>query len=303
MQKENKIKSVCVLMSAYNGEKYIEEQIISLLNQINVNINIFVRDDGSSDDTITILEKYNGKNLKWFAGNHIGPARSFMELVYNAPIADYYAFCDQDDIWQTNKLYEAVNKLRNNINSGKGSYYFSNVFIVEKNLENIRKSIIDRNQMNLKQCLMHNVAIGCTVVFDNILREKVIMYRPDYVYMHDWWLYLICLSSGGTIIFDEEAYILYRQHGNNALGFKAVKRSLKEKIFLPTEREPSKTARELLKGYGHLMDEKSYQAVYILANYSVCLKYKLKLLFDNSYFQGSVKNRIFEKIAVLRNRK
>ena len=104
---------IAVLMSSYNGEQYIKEQIDSILNQKGkFNIDIYVRDDGSFDNTIHILEDYQKKGLiKFCGGENIGPAKSFLTLLALADGYDFYAFADQDDIWFENKIESAILKI------------------------------------------------------------------------------------------------------------------------------------------------------------------------------------------------
>ena len=103
------MKKVCVLMSTYNGEKYLKEQIDSILKQKGVKVNLLVRDDGSTDNTLSLLEEYKKKGLlDYCCGSNMKPARSFMELLSIAPDSDYYAFSDQDDYWEHDKLFNAV---------------------------------------------------------------------------------------------------------------------------------------------------------------------------------------------------
>ncbi|MBQ4399872.1 MAG: glycosyltransferase, partial [Alphaproteobacteria bacterium] len=105
--------NVLVLMSTYNGEKYLKTQLDSILAQQGVNVQILVRDDGSSDGTLPILQAYAAQGkLTYYTGPNLKPAKSFMDLIYNAPQADFYAFADQDDYWLPEKLICAVNKLK-----------------------------------------------------------------------------------------------------------------------------------------------------------------------------------------------
>ena len=106
------MKRVNVLLSSYNGEAFIEEQLQSVAAQEGVTTNIIVRDDGSTDGTRDILDRWqeSGK-LTWYGGDNIGWSDSFMHLLVHAPEADYYAFCDQDDIWMPDKLKVAVEHL------------------------------------------------------------------------------------------------------------------------------------------------------------------------------------------------
>lgn len=130
------MKKVQVLLSTYNGEKYLKEQIESILKQKEVDIHLLVRDDGSSDSTIKILEEISNKNKKitFYKGKNIGPARSFMELLKKSEEADYYSFADQDDIWEENKIISAINKLKN---TNEPELYLSALGIVNEKLENI----------------------------------------------------------------------------------------------------------------------------------------------------------------------
>lgn len=107
-------KTVAVLMATYNGERFLREQLDSLLNQKDVTVKILVRDDNSKDSTVSILEEYKSKSLlQWYTGEHLGVEKNFLDLLRHAPEADYYAFCDQDDVWDDNKLSVAINHLRN----------------------------------------------------------------------------------------------------------------------------------------------------------------------------------------------
>lgn len=119
---------VCVLLSTYNGEKYLEEQLNSLIKQEDVELRILVRDDGSKDRTHEILDKWQKRgHINWYEGKNKGAAQSFMDLIYNAPEADYYAFCDQDDVWLPEKLKVAIDKIRES-NEAMPCMYISSTF-------------------------------------------------------------------------------------------------------------------------------------------------------------------------------
>lgn len=126
--------TITVLMSSYNGEKYISEQIDSILHQENCNVNLIVRDDGSSDNTCEILEQYQKNNLlTWYSdGENLRPAHSFLRLLANAPDSDYYAFADQDDYWMTDKLDHAIKAIGNR--SDIPMIYYANSELVDSEL-------------------------------------------------------------------------------------------------------------------------------------------------------------------------
>lgn len=218
------MRNILVLMSTYNGEKYLKEQIDSILAQKNVEVTIRVRDDESTDGTIRILEEYQkcGK-LNWYSSTNMGPAKSFLDLVYNAPLKyDYYAFCDQDDYWKEDKLYKAIERLEHF--DDKPALYHCELEIVDENLEHIKMTRNCNKTKFIDQTLMVFYIPGCTMVFNNCLMRKIQERKPEFdlITMHDCWLYYICLGIGGKIISDKNAYIQYRQHGNNVIGAKRI---------------------------------------------------------------------------------
>lgn len=218
------MKKVQILMSTYNGEIYIKEQIDSLLNQQDVEISILVRDDGSTDSTKEILREYAKKEqLKYYIGKNKGYGKSFLDLLKNSDDVEYYAFCDQDDIWHPRKLITAINKLENEKNNdcNCGNLYFSNLRLVDSNMKEIKIKEFDKRNMLLGRNIVRHSISGATMVFDKKLRDlaKVQDFESyDYPISHDAWVYLLCLALGGRVVFDQNSYIYYRQHDNNVTG-------------------------------------------------------------------------------------
>lgn len=261
------MNSILVLMSTYNGEKYLKEQIDSVLSQKNVNLSILVRDDGSNDDTLSILNEYKKKKaLNYYVGENIGPAKSFMDLIIKAPKFDYYAFCDQDDVWLPNKLEKAISKLKNVKGSAlfyhgmdlvdsslnKYDYYFQK----KKNSESIAYS-----------CLFGSEIAGCTMVFNDSLLKMVKHYSPKFITMHDSWIHRVCLCVNGTIICDETSYIKYRQHDNNVVGIKKRKLLKKLQILLRKEKKFSRLANEMIVGYSDFLTNDNLKLLKKITNY------------------------------------
>lgn len=225
-------QTVQVLMSTYNGEKYVAEQIDSILEQEDVNIRLLVRDDGSKDATMKILEQYENKhsNIKIYTGKNLGASNSFFNLLKNADQdVSYYAFADQDDVWKKDKIKRALSRMNGNQNVP--ILYCGAYELVGSKLEKIEmKQNNDRN-ISFGNALIECNCTGCTSVFNKRLLELVLKKIPQHAYMHDWWLYLTACSMG-QVIFDKEAYILYRQHEKNVLGgnngaWKQVQRRIK----------------------------------------------------------------------------
>lgn len=212
---------ICVLMSTYNGEKYLARQIETILNQVECQVILCVRDDGSSDQTLKILEKYQCcDKLSYYAGENVGPRKSFLELLDNAPDADFYAFSDQDDIWKPNKLSTGIQKLcESKLKNGMG-LYFSNLTPVDENEKIIGNNLLPETLPTDFYTLMIRCGwmFGCTEIFTKELKDFVKkQYRPEKIVMHDLWIGLLA-SAYGTIIYDSQSKILYRQHSNNVVG-------------------------------------------------------------------------------------
>lgn len=208
-----------VLMSTYNGEKYIREQIDSLLAQKgDFSLDIWVRDDGSSDATCQILQEYaaHGK-LQWYTGDNLRSARSFFDLIGHCTGYDYYAFSDQDDYWYPDKLKEAILSLEAQTCP---AIYCANARLVDCRGEDLGRQVYNR----APHCDFYSVVcggniLGCTMVFNNQLAELIQKNpMPEQMIMHDSIMLSICTLHDGVILFDEKPCMDYRQHGGNVVG-------------------------------------------------------------------------------------
>ena len=221
------METVQILMSTYNGEKYIREQIDSFLQQTYPSINILVRDDGSSDGTIAILQEYAEKydNITYYKGNNLGVIQSFLQLLRDSDdAAGYYAFADQDDVWLPEKVEKAVEMLENNKETSLPLLYCSDVYVTDEDLNVIK---IDKKQArpSFGNALVQNICTGCTAVMNHELRDIINQTKPVNIVMHDWWFYLTA-SLHGDVIYDHNPYMYYRQHGNNEWGAKTRKKDI-----------------------------------------------------------------------------
>ncbi len=233
MLKEMNSKKVQILLSTYNGEKYLNDLLKSLLTQTYKNINILIRDDGSIDNTIEILKEYSKQdNIKVVLGENLGAKNSFFELIKIADENyDYYSFCDQDDIWIDEKTEKAI-KLLENENKDIPLLYFSNKTVVDESLNLIGYVSNPRRELSLENAIVENLVSGCTIVINRRTRESLLDRFPKYTSMHDNWMYKV-VSAFGKVIYDKNSYILYRQHSNNVSGVEInFIKSWKSKIFI-----------------------------------------------------------------------
>ena len=211
---------VNILLSTYNGEKYLHELLNSLDKQSYPFFKITIRDDGSSDNTINIIENYakNRNNLKLIKGKNLGVIKSFFTLVQEADNSDYYAFCDQDDVWLPNKIERAINAI-SLYPKNRPVMYCSAYNLVDENLNSIGKTSNKAKRPSLENALVENIATGCTIVINKAAHNILINKLPQNALMHDWWMYLVVVVFG-DVIYDPVPSILYRQHGSNAIGVK-----------------------------------------------------------------------------------
>lgn len=216
---KNFIPKVKIILSTYNGEKYIEELIESVLAQNYPNFHLIIRDDGSIDKTRDILNKYkNLKNVDILFGQNLGVIKSFFELLRIAGNdARYIALCDQDDIWKKNKITRAVEQLERKVPSDIPGLYFCRYTLVDKNLNIITYSDAPDRRPSFSNALVQNIASGCTIVINQKTRSLLIDHIPSNPLMHDSWIYLL-VSAFGKVIYDQVSTILYRQHNENTIG-------------------------------------------------------------------------------------
>lgn len=206
-------KKVAVLLSTYNGEKYLREQLDSIENQTYKNIQIVIRDDGSHDNTVEIINEYSKKygNVKFIYGKNKGFIKSFFKLLEYSD-ADYFAYADQDDIWLPEKIELAVDKL-NKFDNKLPNMAFSNSDYYDENMNLIGEGEKHKTY-SYTNSLYECVTQGMTMVINDTTRRMILDNPPKKVLFHDWWTYMICASMG-NIGYSDETTVKYRRLGNN----------------------------------------------------------------------------------------
>lgn len=301
---------IIVLMSTYNGEKYLRAQLDSLLAQDiaqTAGLQVLVRDDGSSDATADILNQYQSENkLTWYSGSNLRPEKSFWHLLQNAPEADLYAFCDQDDYWFPTKLSRAAQVLGQIPDQDQPLLYCSAFTATDGDLNpiTVEKSPLNR-YTDYAHALVYSTAPGCTFVFNHAARTAAMRYdmERNQVVIHDWLIHKIVTITGGTMVYDPESHIYYRQHGDNAIGVHATGLgdfTARVKRFLSgTGRQTrSKCAKALLEVYGSQVSAEAHLALDLVANYTSDRHKKAMFLKDKRFHTGTV-NDVFLKCLIL----
>lgn len=297
------MKKVTILLSSFNGEAYLEEQLGSIVAQKDVQTTILVRDDGSSDRTCDILSQWQQKaDLSWYRGENIGPARSFMDLLRQAGDSCYYAFSDQDDYWLSDKLKAAVDKLE--LYEKRPALYFCQTELVDKNLNRVN-SVVIHPRLTFGEALVYQFVGGCTMVMNRALRDIILKYDPQYLSMHDVWIYDVAQAIGAHVVFDHIPHILYRQHGGNVTGQStSVMTEWKHRTGRLVKRDlhsRSKVAQEIQKGYFSMMPEENRSILTDFIEAKTHLKQRLKLLRDRRFRCGDRETYHHFRMAVLMN--
>ena len=211
--------NIAVLMSTYNGQQYIKEQIESILAQEgDFKLYLWVRDDGSTDGTQQILQQYADRGqLQWYTGKNLRSAKSFLDLVSHCPGYEYYAFADQDDTWYPNKLSRGISAIEQ---MQCPAISCANARLVDARGEFLGRNVYQRiPHDDFYSVVCGGNIMGCTMTFNSKLAQILQRHPvPEAVTMHDAILLDICTLYGGRIVFDMEPYMDYRQHGSNVVG-------------------------------------------------------------------------------------
>ena len=221
---------VNILMSTYNGEKFVAEQVESIQKQTYTDWHLLIRDDGSTDKTCEILADFvsTDSRIKLIRAENVGVIKSFHELVKNNLDADFYFFADQDDYWLPEKLTVMLEEANKHDNR-KPIMYYTDLKVTDKALKVTSQSMI-RSQSGhantrLVQELTENTVTGGASMINHELAQ--LWQTTNDVIMHDWYLALVAAALGELIYIDQPTH-LYRQHDTNVLGARTFSKRLKK---------------------------------------------------------------------------
>ena len=277
---------VQILMSTYNGEEFIREQLDSILGQSYPDVDILIRDDGSTDDTFVILKEYEElhQNIHAYQGANLGVNRSFFELLSESnPKASYIGFCDQDDCWLPEKIEAAVRQLER---MEGPALYCGDKTLVNENLEPLGSQQNPHVTPGFGNAVIESICSGCTLLMNRKLAEIIKGRLPEDVIHHDWWCYMAAAYLG-SIYFDETSYIYYRQHKGNEVGASGSAIGMIRAKARDLKKRHGDLKKQLLdfKRFYHGVPEKDSLVDAILE--AEKFPERLKILFDRRWYRQS----------------
>ena len=212
---------VAILMSTYNGEKYLKEQIDSLLCQTYSDFMLYIRDDGSTDGTQQIVSSYSDTRIRFERGENLGPAGSFFAALKAVPEVEYIFFSDQDDIWYPDKLAKMLEEIQKY--DGTPTMVFSDFAMIGSSGELLSESYsrhaslqVIEGMNSANKIIAQPYVFGCASVINRLLADMVLD-PPEGIEMHDCWISLVA-ATAGKLIYMPQATISHRFHSDNATG-------------------------------------------------------------------------------------
>lgn len=301
------MKTVNVLMSTYNGERFIEEQIDSIMAQQGVEIVLTIRDDGSTDQTCSIIsqkQKEYSDKINLYCGNNMGYQKSFLKLLSLASEADYYAFSDQDDIWLQKKCIAAIKRL--NSLGEKIALYSSAVTITDSSLNVIKINHLDEMPSYIESHFTRARLPGCTFVFTPALKEITERFWPVIEPMKkglDYDFVIASIGFGcGIVTIDSCSYILHRRH-ENALtsgGRGIINRIRTEWALIFTRKDFNyKMSKMLLQICTEELRTEEKEFLKSVAKYKTSFHDKAKLLLNRKLSSGILLCDIEARLKIL----
>ena len=296
-----KIKpTVSVLLSTYNGHRYIRTLVESVLAQENVDVRLVVRDDGSVDDTIEILRSYHDPRIKITLGHNIKPAMSYLKLLRECDDTDYYAYCDQDDFWYPDKLRTAIDALRT---IEEPALFISTYDVCDEKLHTMfTRDMKYEEELRLQDVLLYRAPSACNMVFNHSLRKVMNCSNPSFVRMHDYWTLIVTLAHEYMIITDSTPLMKYRQHMGECVGVTPTIQTRIKRLIYSFRKGNNERWRQTVEAYNAYKDQIPMEQREILeavVQYRNSVGGRIKLIRDDRFRTSSKYINILFRMSVL----
>lgn len=307
------MKKVAIMMSTFNGQDYIEEQISSILKQKGVEVYLYIRDDGSADKTVEKVQFWKERypeRIYIFPERNIGYQKSFLELLKKVPdIYDYYGFSDQDDVWQGVKCIKAIEKLEDSKELFK--LYTSNLNETDQNLKHMyRTNMLHKYNLTIYSYWVRARFAGCTYLFSKELKELASRYVESIRSLkctaaHDFVLGTLAYLYG-DLIFDENSYIEHRRTGKSVTTGGG---RLSHKVgylwkFIFVKKDIRYLLAKAIMANGECdsrkcHDNEKFQFIDMVAHYKDSLPDKARLLLSSKLKSGNFLFDMLSKVKIL----
>lgn len=304
----NSNKNVLILMSTYNANESLIKQIESIFNQKNVNISLYIRDDGSNSKTkelLNLLSKKYNKKITVVYGDNVGWKKSFLELISSADLTyDYYGFSDQDDIWFEDKVISCIKDMEKDEYDGIKLCHCNSLSVNERLVERNEQEIRIKEPRTHKNAFAMEYFQGCGMLWNQkamkLLTKKKIS-NPNI--SHDFWVGLICYLFGRVYFINLPKFYHIRYDNSQSSDGSVLKGRIKRiKEILTSNNAYMNPSYDLLKNYDNYLDEKDKIFLKYLKNYKNSLNAKIKVLFDKDFSRNSFSSTLLMKIAILFNK-
>lgn len=258
---------ITILLCTYNGSAFLAEQLQSLERQSHSNWRLIVSDDGSSDTTLEIVERFaerTGRLIEIRSGPRQGACANFISLAADPTIrGDFFAFCDQDDIWHADKLATALAWLQT-VPPNEPAVYGARTRIMSAAGKDKGTSPLFARPPSFANALVQSIAGANTMLLNAATKRLLEAAGPLDVISHDWWCYQLVSGSGGTIHYDPKPHLDYRQHESNRIGTNRGPRARLKRAFLALDGEFSRwneTNLAALQEARHLLTDEACRLI------------------------------------------
>ena len=291
------MSKLAILLSSYNGEQYIKEQIDSIYRQTYKDFQLYVRDDGSTDKTIELLRDLKAKyDFVLYEGNNLGFVGSFMWLLRNVRDVEYYAFADQDDIWKENKLEKAMEWLDGK--TDRPALFHSAYDVIDDNGKVVDNFFFPDKKYDFRRTITENHYSGFSMVINKPLRNLMIRGEVNRIGYHDWWAAMI-VHAFGTAHSDYEVMALHRAHGDNVTTFNMLTRIKWLCASLKEESDIKKRAMEFDRCFGSKLRRKDKAVLDMFSNKHYNLIKALRKSFYPARWRPIISSEIVVRMLML----
>lgn len=298
------MSKVAILLSSFNGEEYIKEQIESIYSQTFTDFHLYIRDDGSNYKCIEMLKTLSKQyGFTLYTGENLGFVGSFMWLLRNVNDADYYAFADQDDIWKVEKLEKAFSWFEQSIekgivNSRRPALYHSAYDVVDDEGKTVDHFFFPDKGYDFRRTITENHYSGFSMMINKPLRNLMIRGEDTKIGYHDWWAAMI-VHAFGVAHSDAEVMAYHRAHGDNVTTFNLLTRIRWLNASLKEESDIHKRALEFDRCFGAKLKHSDKKYIEMFCDEQYNIAHALKKCLYHRRWRPIISSEIVVRLLML----